>query len=272
MKYKRMNAAKPPPFLRRFAPAPRALMVVAATFAVGACGGVGQPRKAQAQSAMMDTRQKPDVQVVVMPGPEGKWIVSSVYPRKVSRADADARYKRLISVSGWKGSDVAFENKTLDRTPSNFKNGFAPLPVMSSLTFSTEATIVNWSTGVIEIEPFARAFRDLSRVHITYVVPGKFDFRGLREYSDKNVNVSLSGGDGAYTYIVTIKNHGADALGLPRYETLRANSPTRTADAARPKAGMTAKTRRVVGTGIVFLFAISAAALVYAVTQRAGAR
>ncbi len=244
--------------------------VVAVTAAL-ATGGVWDT-VARAQNPMMDTRQKPDVQVVVMPSMDGRWIVSSVYPQKVSRTDADARYKRLLSVSGWKGSDVAFENKALDRVPSSMKKGFTPLPVMSSLTFTTPATIVNWSTGVIEVEPFARAFRDLSRVHITYVVPGKFNFRGLREYSDKNVNVSLSGGQGAYTYVVTIKNHGADALGLPRYEALRPGSPTQMASQQARPGAMTAKTRRAVGAGIVFLLALSAAALVYAVTQRAGAR
>lgn len=206
----------------------------------------------------------PDVQVVVMALPTGQWGISAVYPRRVPRSEAEARIKKLAALTGWKPTNVEWEERGMDRVSMGEK--FTPVPVMSSLTFETTGNVVDLADGTISVEPFARAYRDLRQVNITYLIPFKFRFRGLRRFSDTNLDLTLSEGQGAWTYLLNIKNHQMDSLGLPRYEILRETRPAQTADT------QSVKTRRLAGMGGIVLLAAGAGALAWLGMSRFMAR
>lgn len=225
----------------------------------------------RAASAQITSVDKPDVQIVVMAHPSGQWAVSTVYPGKVARAAADAHVKRLLAVSGWKASGPSqWENRALERVDSPF--GLKAQPVMSSLTFLTNSPVVDWEKATLPVEPFARAFRDLSRVHVTFFVPGgraAFPFRGLRNFADPRVDIAFSGGQGAYTYVLNIKDHQLEALNLPRFEVVKPRANVRS---AALREAIRARRRLALG-GLVVLAAGAAAFFVYsAVAQRGGGR
>ncbi len=228
--------------------------------------------------AQLPANTKPDVYVVVMAHPSGRWAVSAVYPRVMSRERMRAHLKRLLLVSGWSGSDVEYEARglpkndgDLSRVPPGGRLNHENLspggtgPVMSSVTFLTRSAVVDWKTATLPVEPFARAFRDLDRVYVTFFVPGRFAFRGLREHSDANLDVALSASGGAYTYALSIKNHGLDKLNLPRTQLAPPAAQLRTASSA-------AERLRLVGTGVIVLLAAAAGLFVYSWTHRWGGR
>lgn len=213
--------------------------------------------------------RKPDVQVVVMPYPTGAWGVAMVYPGKVKRADAEKRSKELLAFGGWKGNSYEWEERGLERDPKLTKlpdaQGIEGVPVMSSLTLQTTGKVVDLGDGTMAVEPFVRAFRDLNRVHVTYLLPPTFKFRGLREFHDKNVDVQAQGEQGSWTYVVNIKNHQLSALNLPRYETVKPDARFEQASAAAEKAR---RLRRLVGTGAVVLLAVATGMFVWLWTRR----
>lgn len=233
----------------------------------------GQSRVALAQ---IPGNKMPDVQVVVLPDAiKGEWSVSVTYPRQVPRAASQAHLKRLLGLSGWKANSVVYEDRGLPTNDGVSRNNKGKTdPIMSSVTFSSPSNIVNWDRGALPIEPFARAFRDLNRVYITFFVPGRFDFRGLRKHSDASLDVVLaSGGDdpakfgyrGAFTYLLTIRNHKLERLGLPTTQVVL--PPGKVHSASRPNQKM-AGARRVVGYGLVGLLALAGAGATYVFTHR----
>jgi hypothetical protein len=219
--------------------------------------------------AQIPAADRPDVQVVVMPYPTGTWGVSLVYPHKVPRAQADQQFKQLLALGGWKSSADEWEERGLERNSELMQSpdakGIEAEPVMSSLTFQTTGNIVDVADGTMSLEPFARAFRDLKRIHVTYLLPATFKFRGVRDFHDENVDVAALGQQGAWTYVVNIKNHQLSALHLPRYEIVRSGAQFQQAKAAAEKA---VRLRRMVGTGAVVLLALATGMFVWLWTRR----
>lgn len=225
------------------------------------------PAGAQMVNAPIPTQRIPDVQVIAFPLPTHEWAVTTVYPKVVSQADAQGRVNRLLALTGWKANGMEFKNKALERAASDTPKA----AVMSSVTFRTTGGVVDLVDGTMPLVPFARAFRDLQRVHITYIIPGKtFTFRGIRQFSDNNLDLSLSQGQGAYTYVLNIKNHNLDALQLPRYETLKEGQGTQTA--AGGAVSHPSLPTVWVGTGLAVLLAFGAGAMAYLLFARLATR
>lgn len=252
----------------------RRLAVVFAALA-GLLLALGGPTTARAQ---VSGNKLPDVQVIVLPdGATGRWSVALVYPRVVSRKVAQNHLDRLLALSGWKASNVEFENRGLPKNDGASRNNKGQAdPPMTSVTFSSSSKIVNWDQGSLPIEPFARAFRDLKSVYVTYFVPGRFPFKGLRRHSDKQVDVVLAsgGGDpakvgyqGAFTYVLTIRDHKLQKLGLPLTQVVVPQEKVRSAQTVNQSQKMAAA-RRVVGYGLVGVLALVTAGSVYVWTHR----
>lgn len=219
---------------------------------------------AQAQQ----TTQMPDVQIMVMPGPSG-FNVATVYPHQIPHAETNQRLKRL-ELSGWQVQGLTYEDRPLERTRRSSKSpsvskaakDSAPAPIMSSASFQLNAPVVDYAQGTLALEPFLKAFRDVQRVNVTYLVPGQFTFRGMRQYADNRVEVSLFAQEGAYTYQVVLKEHNFESLNLPLLEGAGQENPRVAQNTSAPPQ------RLLLGTGIVALAALGIAGIAYAVAQR----
>lgn len=230
---------------------------IGAVLCLSQCAAVALAQSpAPAAPAMSAT--VPDVQILVAPGPSpSSWLVAAVYPREVPRTAVTNQLGQLVSVSGWSMGAPQFTDKSLDPTkPSGTENN----PRMSSVSFQATGNLVDYRDGTLALEPFIRAYRDLNRLNVTFLVPGQFNFQGLRSYSDKNIALMLSGEQGAFTYVVNIKNHQLDVLNLPKRQAdVVATAPQ---EARRP---------RVAGwviPSLVVLAALVAAGVAYVVTHR----
>jgi hypothetical protein len=214
----------------------------------------------------------PDVQVVAIPLPTGEWAVSSVYNGKVPRAEAQARQQSLAQLTGWRIHDVTYEDRGLGLQrrdgkpvrPGSAADADAPTDrVLTSVSFQTPAHIVDFSDGTVDVSPWARAFRDKERVHLTFLLPpgARFSYRGLRHYAGPDLQVDLAPAQpGALTYVLQIKNHQMGALTLPRYQ--EATDARTLAERKRQAVNLGQRTR-VLGTSLIVLFALGAGVLVY---------
>ena len=194
------------------------------------------------------TATAPDVQIVVSPDPTGQWVVAAVYPSKTDRKKAEARVKEMLSLGQWKGNGLSFENKALDRVDE--VKGAAPLPIMSSAAVTTPGNIVHYADGTIPLEPFIRAYRDLNRINILFLVPGTFKYRGPHRYRDDDIEVTYASGGAAFTYVVLIKNHGLKTVHLPQVEAATA-SVAPTAKAGKSGPNKTVKMVAVIGLALL---------------------
>ncbi len=222
-------------------------------------GALGAETGTPAAAQSIPTATVPDVQIVVSPDPSGQWVVAAVYPSKTDRPKAEARAKEMLSLGKWKGNGLLFENRALERTEN--PKGMAPPPVMSSVTLSTPGNIVNYSDGTIALEPFIRAYRDLGRINLLFLVPGSFKYRGPRSYKDSDIEMTFASGGSALTYVVQVKNHNLSTLHLPLFAPAVATvAPL----AAGHKTGGSRASRTV---GVIAL-ALAAAGLAFYGVQR----
>ena len=190
----------------------------------------------------------PDVQIVVSPDPSGNWVVAAVYPNKTDQKKAEARVKEMLSLGQWKGSGLSFENKALDRVEES--KGAAPMPIMSSAAVTTPGNIVHYADGTIPLEPFIRAYRDLNRINILFLVPGTFKYRGPHSYHDNDIEMTYAPGGGAFTYVILVKNHGLTTLHLPQFE-VAAVSAAPTVKAVKSSPNKAVKMGAVIGLALL---------------------
>lgn len=225
---------------------------------------------ATAAPAARVARRPPNVQVIAMPLPTGDWMVAAVYSRAISRDEALRRQKAFEQASGWKTRDVVVETKSLGRAlrsdvkSSPLDAGIPKDNALTSVRFQTSANVINFTDGTVDISPWILAYRDESRLNLTYLWPPelRFPFRGVRRYADSGLTVEMTGlQKGALNYSVGIVDHTRTAFNLPRYQEANA---ARTID-DRTRLALEARLRqtRYVGIGLITLFALGAGVLVY---------
>lgn len=189
--------------------------------------------------------QKPEGQVLVAPGRPGRWQVSVVLQRDEPRVKLQERLKTLTTLLPGKVGSVELNRRQAG--PVTF----------STLSFITAAELVN-SKGDMAVAPFVVALRDLNRVQITYMTPEKFTYKGVRQFTDNGVTITVDSQPSALSYLAEIKNHNVTGLNPPPAET----PAPKTAARSTPGAG------RILGILLVILLAIGAAFVTFGLLQR----
>jgi hypothetical protein len=208
-----------------------------------------------------EQNRMPEAQVVIAPEFSSPttlsgWNISMVYPKLVPRVTVQGRANRLAALAKWRIDKLEFEDRGLERAGQQVKKS---TDVMSSVTFRTDATLVDYPNGLLAVEPFALALRDLGRVHVTYLIPGYFEYKGVKRYNDDNIAVDLTGNKGVYTYTLVIKNHQTNAFNLPVREAV---TPEKTRIATAPTA------TKAIRWGIIVALAAGMGCIVYALVNR----
>jgi hypothetical protein len=189
----------------------------------------------------------------------------------------EAHVAALLKATGWKAGDVAYENRSLRHSDGEGRDAPGSSgPPMSSASFTTDAAVIDRASGTLPVGPFARAFRDLSLLYVTFFVPGEFAFQGLRRHSDADLDVALNEADGAYTYVVSVKNPRMEAPNLPRFQAVPPDGTPRRAAPHRgtPAGGPAAAPgwRFALATCLVVMLAAGAGLFVYSWTRRLSGR
>lgn len=197
---------------------------------------------------------KPDTKLQTMPDVL-VWIdarnphsafVGIIYPKLVSRTEAETAVAALLRETGWVAQNI------------NVSDGSATNPgekPMTAVDFNTTAGL-ELASGYLPIEPIIKAFRNTNLMEIQYVLPQQFFFRGLGDYKNKYVQIKLVAGSNAYRYSIRVTDASFTNLNLPGPSTSSAQTP------ASPNSGYTVKV-------LIVLLAIITAVIVFMIARRA---
>lgn len=192
--------------------------------------------------------QTPDVVIWIDARTPGANGISITYPSVVKRSKAENHLALLLQETGWTASNINITDTSLSESGEN---------PMTSVEF-TVVQSVQYDKGILPIEPFVRAFRDMKTIVLVYMLPEGFRFGGYENFENEYVKIVLRRGTNTYEYTISVKKADFDSLGLPEVGLKQATEP----DAGASKVGTLA-------TVLVLVLALLAAALVYMLTSRA---
>ncbi len=194
-----------------------AIMVVMGAMAFGAVS----PGRAQAppNAALLG---QPDVLVLVYQQPGQADLVDITYARTVPHAQAQRDLSALAQATGWAIG------------PSRVTDGSAPVQQKMPMTSSvfTFPGVVQPETHAFPIEPFVTAFRPYKRLALIFSVGPGFQFQGLRDYADNNVQIAMEQRGSVFTYQIKVLNPQFTHLDLPRTQSAAGAAVTATRRAA----------------------------------------
>lgn len=167
----------------------------------------------------------PNVVVLVAAMQSGDNQVAITYPKVRPRDQVQRDLETLKSLTGWSIRNAEISN---ERTPIG---GHKEL--MTSLSFSAK-NVVEPNSHAFVIEPIVTALRGNNHIVITYLMNGRIDYNGLRDYRDKNVAVSFEQNGPACTYHIKLLNPQFQKLNLPLYQPAASTIRTVQDDGRRP--------------------------------------
>ena len=149
----------------------------------------------------------PDIVVIVYQRPGLGDQVNVTYARVVPPAQAQRDLQALAQTAGWtvQGSRI-----TNDTPPVRGKVG-----AMTSASFVV-AHAIDDTSHTFPLEALITAFRPYKRLALVFFVASGFQFQGLGQYADKNVQVAMEQHGSAYTYQIQILNPNFNKLDLPQ--------------------------------------------------------
>ena len=171
------------------------LAVLALTLAADPCNSAPEP-----QRTVM-----PDVLVWIDARNPGMQWVSITYPTVVQRSQAQAHLSLLLKETGWNASDIKISDASVMTSGAN--------PMTSAEFITTNA--IKLETKYLPVEPIIKSLTDLKRVEIFYLMPAGFQFRGLQDYENRYVRITLGRSENTYHYIIDVKRSDFDKLNLP---------------------------------------------------------
>lgn len=235
------------------------LLPALSPLAASAQAPVAVPPAAQSVNAQM---QNPDVQILVVTLPTGSTAVSSVYPGQVSKQTAQKRVDKLLALTGWKATNRRFSDAP---TGNPLEDNRAKK--LSAASFETGSNVFG-ADGVIDSEPFLRAFGDLGRINLIYMPGASYTYTGIRRFDSPRLAFQvMSSGQGTVAIAATVKQPGENAppFGLPLTDV-----------AVRSVSGVARQTnvaespalRSMIKVAILLVLAIGSALVVYGLASR----
>ena len=208
-------------------------------FAMACCTLAGSPGRAQIKG---QAPGQPDVLVLVFSSPGGPDQIGLTYPGVVPHGIVQRDIRALQATTGWATANIHIS----DKLP----------PVRKSVGKMTEADFtvagaVAPTTHYLPLEPFVQALHPYRHVTLTYFVGQGFDFRGVRNYSDRHVRIALEQRGGTFTYQIFMLDGHVEHLKLPRYELSSAGGRTALGDGRASPWLLALVALAAVGTGCV---------------------
>ena len=150
------------------------------------------------------TPRMPDVLIWIdARNPQANWVAIT-YPKVISRAAAETSIATLLLETGWTARNIDISDSSVETSGEN---------PMTAIQFVTAAT-VQPANGYLPIEPIIKAFRTEKLVEIQYMPPPGFLFRGVKDFTNRYVQIKLISGNNAYRYSVQIKDPSFTSLNL----------------------------------------------------------
>ena len=162
-----------------------------------------------AQTAPPIPSGPPDVLVLVYQRPGMGDQVNITYPRLIPHAQAQRDVAALAQAAGW----TPGASRITDAAPP--VQGRGKISAMTSVALDAPNVVQN-ETHAFPLEAFIRAFRSYKRLVLVFFVASEFQFQGLKQFADNDVQIAMEQHGSAYTYQIQILNPQFDHLNLPQ--------------------------------------------------------
>lgn len=149
--------------------------------------------------------EAPDVLVLVMTGLGPFDQISINYTTQVSDKNARNDLAVLARLTGWNTSNATIRTET------------ASVPGAKPATSSSFLAqgIINAANGTLPVEPFIDALKRFKSVQVSFIVPSDFKFRGLKDFENEYVKITLNQSKNSFLYKVRVKDSDFERLNLP---------------------------------------------------------
>ncbi len=228
----------------------RLMLLAACVCAIGGFGALMCARQAVADTP-------PDVLILVYAGPGGNDQVGLTYRSMLTRAQVHRDLQALAAGTGWTPKHVVMNAKTAAQL-----NADTPMTIVS---FDAR-NVISPDSHTFTLEPVVLAMKAYPFTALTYFVAGHYNYRGLRQYQDRYVNIRLDEQTAAFTYHIHILDPSFQKLNLPIYQAPAAQSQVVSTPIVYPHKGR--HRARSWQVGVVALVAIAAGGAVYFVASR----
>jgi hypothetical protein len=153
-----------------------------------------------------DARSVPVIMASVEATGQNADIVVLTYGTPVPRAQVEQDVSEIGRQTGWLFDAVEILGHTDPENPGG--------PAVYSAQMVTGNTI-DRQAGVLPVRPLVMALRNYRSLMLVFDVTGPFVYRGNRQYSDANVDItmqSLDSGSRTYAFDVQVKNPSFSGL------------------------------------------------------------
>jgi hypothetical protein len=147
----------------------------------------------------------PQVLVLVLSGIGAFDQVSINYNSKIPKGEALKDIESLVRETAWPVRDPRV-TVAQPSTPGAKRT--------TSSVFRTPP-LANTRDGTLPLEPFILALRRFGSIQVNYLIASQFAFRGLEDFENDRVKITLRQAGNSYQYSVRVKKGDFDRLTLP---------------------------------------------------------
>lgn len=132
--------------------------------------GVAQPASPQP-----DWTRQPEVIVMLFVQPEGNYVMTWTYNRRVPHAQAR---QQVEAFTRWTGRTIA----NLEIGDDSLKRNAKPNELMTVVSFASGG-LVNLAEGTIDLNPILRTFADAKTLQVYVALPRAVDYKGYYAFA-----------------------------------------------------------------------------------------
>lgn len=154
-----------------------------------------------------DMAQRPEVVVVLYVQPDGSHLMTWTFDRRVSHEAVRERVARYQQLSQQPISQLEIRDDSLKRNPR-------PEDLLTVASFYT-AGLVNPKEGTIALTPLARAFADLTTLHIYTILPQQSNYQGYLHYVSPHLQLWAQTEPQLWRFVLNISTHEPTLLEIP---------------------------------------------------------
>ncbi len=164
--------------------------------------GVAQPAPSQP-----DWTRPPDVIVMLFVQPEGNYVMTWTYSKRVPH---DQVRQRVESFTQWTGRTIA----NLEIGDDSLKRNAKPDELMTVVSFASGG-LVNLLEGTIDLNPIVRTFADMNTLHIYVALPRAVEYAGYESFSSPHLEMWTTAEPTMWRTVIVLKSPNVALTEIP---------------------------------------------------------
>ncbi len=154
-----------------------------------------------------DLTQRPEVVIMLYVQPDGSYLMTWTFDRRVPHEQVRARVAHYQQWSQQPASRLEIRDDSLKRNPH-------PEDLLTTVSFYT-AGLVNLREGTVALTPLARTFADLTTIHVYTVLPQQARYQGYPFYASPHLQMWAQTEPRLWRFVLQIATHDPNVLEIP---------------------------------------------------------